>query len=80
MRTVKTNRFWWDALAILGISLNVVVLSGVLLFAVAGCVSTFTHRVPRPPRGKYTLQQAQRYVQRMNSTEVRNQGYRQVKR
>ena len=69
-------------LAVAGLVLNVVVLVG-LLFMVAAtvfsCSSTRGAQVPRPPRGTYTLEQAQRYVQQMTTPAMRARGYRQVK-
>ena len=53
---------------------------GLLLFTVAGCTAMFGPRLPRTPRGNYSLDQAQQYAERMHSQPVRNQGYRPVKR
>ena len=69
-------------LAVAGLVLNVVVLAG-LLFVMAAtvfsCSNTRGAQVPRPPRGKYTLEQAKHYVQQMTTPAMRARGYRQVK-
>lgn len=71
-----------SALSIALLVIDVVVLAGLLLCVAATCFScssaTGTH-APHPPRGKYSLDQAQRYVERMNTPAMRNRGYRQVK-
>jgi hypothetical protein len=63
----------------IGLAVNVVTLLALLLVVAAGCSSVLGPQAPRPPRGQYSLEQAQRYVQRMNTAQVRNRGYRLVK-
>ena len=67
------------ALAIVGVALNVAILSALLLFLLVGCTGSFGPHSPKPPRGHYSLEQAQRWVEHMNSADMRNRGYRQVK-
>jgi uncharacterized protein YceK len=74
-----TRNAYRKGLAILGLAVNLVVLTVLLFVVAAGCSSVLAPRAPHPPHGKYSLDRAQRYGQRMNSTEVRNLGYRQVK-
>ena len=78
---MKRNAFK-NGLSMALLVIDVVVLAGLLLCVAAtcfSCSSTLGSHAPRPPRGKYTLDQAQRYVERMNTPAMRNRGYRQVK-
>lgn len=51
----------------------------VILTTIAGFILLSCAGVPRPPRGKYTMEQAQQYVRRMSTPEMRERGYRPVK-